>query len=362
MSKIDWRQFERLVAAIHHSESQGAEVKWNDNIDGRQFDVTVRFKFGLHNYLTVIECKNYSSKVSIDKLDALSTKYKDVKADKAVMVSSNGYQSGCIEVAKRHGIRLLTLNENINLNIQDLTKEIIPALNVYKVRFVEKKESNEYELEDVGGRLSYLMENIKLIINGVETTPKDIINHWQIAQPGPFTNQENDIEIQFPNPVTAQIPYEDSILVKALRFKYAIVERIVPNRPLMDNHILETLATEYELRDIDGKIASSKRLFDLELGYDTNLEKGKFYRNGSLKSYYYCEAIDGGLVSWILVESYQHGKLLRARLKQDVKYSVYYIEVTDKRVINRLQKLLEEYNGLNANNANSADAKSRAAD
>ncbi len=46
MTEVDWKQFERLVAAIHHSESQGGEVKWNDVIDGRRFDVTVRLNTG----------------------------------------------------------------------------------------------------------------------------------------------------------------------------------------------------------------------------------------------------------------------------------------------------------------------------
>jgi len=56
------KRLERLVAAMHHAESTGAAVTWNDEIAGRQFDVTIRFKFGLHSYLTIIECKDYSSR------------------------------------------------------------------------------------------------------------------------------------------------------------------------------------------------------------------------------------------------------------------------------------------------------------
>ena len=84
---------------MHHAESTGAAVTWNDEINGRQFDVTVRFKFGLHNYLTVIECKDYSSKVSVEKVDAFVTKARDVNANKAVLISSQGFQSGCFPVA-----------------------------------------------------------------------------------------------------------------------------------------------------------------------------------------------------------------------------------------------------------------------
>lgn len=345
MSEVNWKQFERLIAAIHHSASQGGEVKWNDVIEGRQFDVTIRFKYGLHDYLTVIECKNYSGKVSVDKVDALATKYKDVKANKAVMVSSNGYQSGCIDVAKRHGIQLLTLNEKISPDVHDLIKEVTPALNIYGVRLVKHGDSCEYELEDVGGRLAYLMGHTKLTINGTETTPNEIIYQWQLTWPELCTDKENNIEIPFPVSVMAYIPYEDSILVKALRFKCNFTEMIIPNQPVMDNHIRESLATEYELRDEDGNLEHTKKLSNLKLGYDTKLEPGKFYVIPSLFNYYYCEAIDDGLVSWILVESYQYGQLIRARLKQKEKYSGFYIEVKDKCILNRLQKLLDEFDG-----------------
>jgi hypothetical protein len=54
----NWKLFEKIVAAIHHAESRGAKVVWNDKINGRQFDVTVRFLHGLYEYLTVIECKD----------------------------------------------------------------------------------------------------------------------------------------------------------------------------------------------------------------------------------------------------------------------------------------------------------------
>jgi len=47
-----------------------AQVKWNDSINGRQFDVTLRFRKGLYDYLTVIECKDYSSSVPVGEVEA----------------------------------------------------------------------------------------------------------------------------------------------------------------------------------------------------------------------------------------------------------------------------------------------------
>src|SRR2546430_2236150 len=83
-----WKLLEKLVAAIHRAEMQGAKIKWNEKINGRQFDVTVRFMRGPYRYLTVIECKDWENPVKAETVEALVTKAKDVKADKAVIVSS----------------------------------------------------------------------------------------------------------------------------------------------------------------------------------------------------------------------------------------------------------------------------------
>jgi hypothetical protein len=70
-----WKHFERLVTAIHRIADQGAEVRWNETIRGRQFDVTIRFQ-----YLTVVECKSYGDAISAEAVEALATKSSDVQA------------------------------------------------------------------------------------------------------------------------------------------------------------------------------------------------------------------------------------------------------------------------------------------
>jgi hypothetical protein len=109
MTEKKWKMFERIVAAIHLAEQKGATVKWDETIKGRQFDVTVRFKHGLYEYLSVVECKDYATPVPAEKVDALVTKFRDVGADKAIMVAASGFQAGAIDVAKRHGIQLFSL-------------------------------------------------------------------------------------------------------------------------------------------------------------------------------------------------------------------------------------------------------------
>src|SRR6202051_5190778 len=94
-----WEHFERLIAAIHRAADQGADVRWDEEIRGRQFDVTIRFRKGLYDHLTVVECKDYKQAVSIEKVEAFVTKSRDVRASVAVLASTSGFQSGAKECA-----------------------------------------------------------------------------------------------------------------------------------------------------------------------------------------------------------------------------------------------------------------------
>ena len=91
MKSKKWRKFERLVAAIHAAQNKGATVKWNDKINGRQFDVTIRFRVGLYDYLEVIECKNYSTPIKVEKVEAFITKAAGVRANRAIMASTKAH-------------------------------------------------------------------------------------------------------------------------------------------------------------------------------------------------------------------------------------------------------------------------------
>lgn len=206
-TELSWKKFERLVAAIHLAETEGGRVSWNEIINGRQFDVTIRFKFGLHDYLTVIECKDYKDRVSVEKVDAFITKTRDINANKAIMVSSNGYQSGCFETALRHGIKLLTLNEKIEIDINDLAAEFIEALNIYKIKFI-LNDGSYYLLEEEGGKLQYLVNSIVLNIFSKQMALKKYFNLWKTKLPALNPEVEYEENLMLPaftseNPGTA---------------------------------------------------------------------------------------------------------------------------------------------------------------
>jgi len=101
---------ERVIAGIHTITTTNADVTWNEVINGRQFDVVVRFKLGSLRYLVLVEVKNRTRKTGTSDMEAFVQKAKDQNANKAVFVTAAGFQDGAIKIAKRHGVDLFTVS------------------------------------------------------------------------------------------------------------------------------------------------------------------------------------------------------------------------------------------------------------
>lgn len=86
----------------------------------------------------------------------------------------------------------------------------------------------------------------------------------------------------------------------------------------------------------------------LALGVDTVFAEGKFYEQPQLATCYYCERIEGNLATIYLVESFQHGRLIQAKMTVEKKYANLYVPVSDKAVIQRLQRRLNHLKGREA--------------
>jgi predicted helicase len=82
-----WKRFERLTAALHVLKTRGAEVKWN------------------------VECKDHKSPVEQGEVAEFVVKCKKTGANKGIMVSASGFQSGAARLAQEEGIEIFTLNE-----------------------------------------------------------------------------------------------------------------------------------------------------------------------------------------------------------------------------------------------------------
>lgn len=112
----EWRRFEKLVARIHKSFCEDADVRWSEQIldssgRSRQIDVTVRQHLGPHQVMMAIECKHQRRPVELEEVEAFITKSTDLHANVAIIVSSSGFQEGAREKALSHDVRIWTLEE-----------------------------------------------------------------------------------------------------------------------------------------------------------------------------------------------------------------------------------------------------------
>ncbi|WP_330206591.1 restriction endonuclease [Pseudomonas sp. AM14(2022)] len=77
----------------------------------REFDLYWEYELAGVVYKTIIECKDYASRVSIEKIDALIGKIRDIPDLKPVFATKTGYQSGAEQKAKHNRIDLLIVRE-----------------------------------------------------------------------------------------------------------------------------------------------------------------------------------------------------------------------------------------------------------
>lgn len=108
--------YQSLINAEGISDVKNIQVEVNKKIEDRngilrQFDVYWEFNIGGHTYKTVIECKDYASTVTIDKIDAFIGKTNDIPGLRLIYATKTGYQSGALKKAENHQIDLLIVRE-----------------------------------------------------------------------------------------------------------------------------------------------------------------------------------------------------------------------------------------------------------
>jgi hypothetical protein len=354
----DDEYLERLVAGVQAVSTDGADVRWNDELNGRQFDVVVRFKMGTLRYLVLIEVKNRTRKADTEDLDAFVSKARDQNANKAVFVTAAGFQSGAIEIAKRHGVELFTLSfDETNIQLpQNATwismrnprapRDAKPEFSIGKPELVANIEhasltygdGSEVEIPSEQSQMNYYFLKTKL----PDGRTLDAITQ-KIPIPDVQLGKSQSVEHRF-DPSIRLIPPDEYFFrggdVKALRFK--VTGRHA--RPMQGNVIVDpnVLISPVVYKNA---ITGEETRFapdSLPLNFE-RVSPGKFYFTVHPLAYFYCDAIRRGIVHWVLVETFQAGNIIQGMSEQELKYSQHYIPVTDKKILNRLQRRLDDY-------------------
>src|SRR5205085_26776 len=105
---MHWREYEAQTAEFF--ASLGYEARIGESLNGARgkhdIDVVVRFAKHAFQCFWLVECKAWKTKVTKEKILAFQTIIEDVGADKGIVLSEEGFQSGCFACASRTNILL----------------------------------------------------------------------------------------------------------------------------------------------------------------------------------------------------------------------------------------------------------------
>ncbi|MFW3342258.1 restriction endonuclease [Aliarcobacter butzleri] len=131
------RLYENFVAELQQAlidsqmfmKTKSIKIEKNKSITdrcgiSREFDLYWEYEFAGVIYKNVIECKDYESKISIDKIDALLGKLHDIPGIKPIFATKTGYQRGAEKKAAQHNIDLLIVREQNDSDWEGKIREL----------------------------------------------------------------------------------------------------------------------------------------------------------------------------------------------------------------------------------------------
>ena len=339
-----WKNFERRVAAIHAAADQGADVRWNEIIEGRQFDVTIRFRKGLYEYLTVVECKDLERPVAIDKVEAFVTKSEDVQAHHAVMASTSGFQEGAQEVARRHNVTLIHVTESSDIDLSFFGAQWGGTTDAFHIQAVELEFTDgEKKLLPLEAHvMTYYVGHVVLQSGSETITLHDLIGQNSSRFHLGEIDEYEEYTIACVAGTTVIGPDDGEIPLKVLA-TVRIRAGMTNARILTGTRMIEPYFLTHDVKVTNIKTGEEETFSQhgLRLGINTKLTVGTFYEQPALAMYYYCDEISGDIARLYLVESFQLGNLIQAEFTVKTEHANYYVPVNDKSVIARLERRLE---------------------
>lgn len=349
---------ERIVAGVHAVTTSGADVRWNEVINKRQFDVVIRFSLGTLSYLVVVEVKDRERKTPASDLEAFVTKAADQKANKAVFVTTAGFQSGAVEIAKRHGIEIFTVTfDTAAIQLPDNLSSIIlrkkgaprhsqPEVSVGEPKLIEQIADIALLYED-GKRSSIPDEQSQATYYVLKTKLQDGGSLGNLIEQYPFPPgklgdiRQRRIDVTPPQDI---LPPDEYFFPAGKIHAIEYTATTIKGRPIGGNTLIDPGAFTTPLTYTNaitgeelGFLASQ-----LPLG-NSAVSPGNFYFTPTPLSYWYCADIQENKVKWYMIESFQNGNKINVTTTQDIKYSPFYIPVTDTKILGRLRMRLKDH-------------------
>jgi hypothetical protein len=137
---MKWREYQEQTADFFHW--LGYQATPDQKLTGargeHRIDVAVRFSKHEFSCLWIVECKLWARNVPKEKVLTFQSIVEDVGADKGIMLSEKGFQSGCFTCASSTNILLSSLSELRKTHQEDLHRAFVDSLLIKVKRATSK--------------------------------------------------------------------------------------------------------------------------------------------------------------------------------------------------------------------------------
>lgn len=277
------------------------------------------------------------------KVEAFVTKSRDARANLAVLASTSGFQSGAKDCAQRHNVTLLhvTPSDEVDLSVFGARwGDAVDALHIEAIT-LEYVGGEKKRLPAMSNELTYYANHTIIEYGNARQTLDTVITArlQTVAQSAVY----NDHVFQLEAGTTVVGPKGDEVPLKplaAIHVRTAVISaKTIHGHNQLDPSIL---LPEVNVQNVNTGEKTSFKYETLALGIGNSFLPRKFYEAPALGYFYYCEQIKDGLAELYLVESFQHGHLIQAKMTMETKYGDRYVLVTERSTLQRLQQRLDQ--------------------
>lgn len=131
-------KFQRLVAFVEQElaaagvrVTESAELQEYAESSDREVDILIEAEISGHPVRLALECRDHDRAQDKEWIDALIGKYRDLKVDRVIAVSSSGFTKGALQKAEKANIGTLSLEE---ANQTDWPSEFIQTFAKFLVQ------------------------------------------------------------------------------------------------------------------------------------------------------------------------------------------------------------------------------------
>jgi hypothetical protein len=144
------------------------------------------------------------------------------------------------------------------------------------------------------------------------------------------------VKLKIPSKANVDVPFVGKIPARRVRFRASRAPGVQIDTGGIDPSMIPKA---FSFRNvITGENRTLSEL-DVWMGFDTTIEAGKFYVNPLRSEASYLEEVEGNELQYVIVESYQHGKLFQARVKQTLIGRIRVVAVNAPDEIRRLRRM-----------------------